>query len=171
MYYDERANTLVQHWVWIWPNVFLVDNILLRQDLLTTANHSAQHTGKKHCRQRHMDSINTLGPRQNGRPLEDDIFKCIFLNENVWIPLKMWLKFIPKGPINIIPALVQMMAWRRLGDKPLSEPKMTRISTHICVIRPQWVTSFDARDGDTPDFWSIQYLLMHWLLKLLKTLY
>ena len=32
------------------------------------------------------------------------------------------LKFVPKGPINNIPALVQIMAWRRSGDKPLPEP-------------------------------------------------
>ena len=33
----------------------------------------------------------------------------------------------------------QVMAWRRPGDKPLSEPMMGRFSTHICVTRPQWV--------------------------------
>ena len=48
----------------------------------------------------------------------------IFLNENVWFLLKISLKFVPKVPINSIPALVQIMAWRRLGDKPLSEPVM-----------------------------------------------
>ena len=31
------------------------------------------------------------------------------------------------------------MAWRRPGDKPLSEPMMVSLPTHICVIRPQWV--------------------------------
>ena len=43
----------------------------------------------------------------------------------------------PKGPINNIPALVQTMAWRRPDDKPLSEPMMVRLPTHICVTRPQ----------------------------------
>ena len=66
--------------------------------------------------------VNTLRPRQNGLHLPDDIFKCIFFNENVWISIKIPLKFVPKGPINNIPALVQIMAWRRPGDKPLSEP-------------------------------------------------
>ena len=47
------------------------------------------------------------------------------------------LKFVPKGPINNIPALVQIMAWRRPGDKPLSEPMIVRLLTHICVTRPQ----------------------------------
>ena len=81
-------------------------------------------------------SINTLGPKQNGCHFADDIF----VNENVWIPIRISLKFVPKGPINNIPALVQIMAWRREGDKPLSEPTMVSLSTHICVTRPQWVT-------------------------------
>ena len=84
-------------------------------------------------------AINTLRPRENGRHFEDDIFKCIFVNENLWMPIKISLKFVPKGPINNIPALVQTMAWRRPGDKPLSEPMMVRLPTHICVTRPQWV--------------------------------
>ena len=66
--------------------------------------------------------LNTLRPRQDGRHFPDDIFKCIFLNENVWISIKISLKFVPKGPINIIPVLFQIIAWRRPGDKPLSEP-------------------------------------------------
>ena len=59
----------------------------------------------------------TLRPRQNGRHLPDDIFKCIFLNGNLRFFIKISLKFVPKGPINNIPALVQTMAWRQLGDK------------------------------------------------------
>ena len=55
--------------------------------------------------------VNTLRPRQNGRHFADDIFKCIFLNENVWISNKISLKFVPKGPINNIPALVQIIIW------------------------------------------------------------
>ena len=60
--------------------------------------------------------LNTLRPRQNGRHFADDISKSIFVNENVWIPIKFSLKFVPKGPMNNIPALVQIMAWRRPGD-------------------------------------------------------
>ena len=63
--------------------------------------------------------LNTLRPRQNGRHFPDDIFKCIFLNENVWISLEISLKFVPKVRVNNIPTLVQIMAWRRPGDKPL----------------------------------------------------
>ena len=50
--------------------------------------------------------FNTLRPGQNGRHFPDDILKCIFLNENVWILIKISLKFIPKGPFNIITTLV-----------------------------------------------------------------
>ena len=54
----------------------------------------------------HQIRLNTSRPGQNGRHFAYDIFKCIFLNENVWIPIKISLKFVPKGPINKIPALV-----------------------------------------------------------------
>ena len=54
----------------------------------------------------HMVSDNTLRPRQNGRHFTDAIFKCIFFNENVWILNEISLKFVPKGPIDNIPALV-----------------------------------------------------------------
>ena len=83
--------------------------------------------------------ISALRPRQNSRHFPDDIFKWIFLNENVWISVNISLKFVPRGQINNIPTLVQVMAWRRPGDKPLSEPMMVRLPTHICVTRPQWV--------------------------------
>ena len=83
--------------------------------------------------------INTLRQRQDGRHFPDDILICIFLNENEWHSIKISLKFVPKVPINNIPVLVQIMAWRRPGDKPLSEPMMVVLPTHICVTRPQWV--------------------------------
>ena len=86
--------------------------------------------------------FNTWRPRQNGRHFADDIFKCIFVDENVWIPIKISMKFVPKGPINKISALVQIMAWYCPGDKPLSETMMVRLTTHICVTRPQWVNVF-----------------------------
>ena len=50
--------------------------------------------------------FNTLRPKQDGRHFADDIFTCIFLNENAWILIKISLKFVSKGPINNIPALV-----------------------------------------------------------------
>ena len=87
----------------------------------------------------HLKHVNTLRPRQHCHHFADDNFKCIFFKENVSIWLKISLKFVPRGPINDIPALFQIMAWRRPGDKPLSGPMMVSLLTHICVTRPQWV--------------------------------
>ena len=83
--------------------------------------------------------VSTLRPRQHGRHFADDSFKRIFLSENIRISIKISLKFVHTGPINNVPALVQIMAWRRPGDKPLSEPMLGSLLTHICVTRPQWV--------------------------------
>ena len=83
--------------------------------------------------------VDKLSPRQNGHHFPDDFFKCIFLNENIWILIKMSIKFIPKVPSNNIPTLVPKMTWRRQGDKQLSEPMMASLQTHICVTRPQLV--------------------------------
>ena len=44
--------------------------------------------------------ICTLRSRQNGRHFLDDILKCIFLNENVWISVKISFKFVPKVRIR-----------------------------------------------------------------------
>ena len=74
--------------------------------------------------QRVIALISTMMPRQNGRNFPNDIFKCISLNGNVWIAIKTSLKFVPKGPINNILALVQIMAWRWPGEKLLSEPML-----------------------------------------------
>ena len=60
----------------------------------------------------------------------------------VWISINISLEFIPKGQINNIPSLVQIMAWRLPGDKPLSERRMVSLPTHICVTRPQVFISY-----------------------------
>ena len=52
-----------------------------------------------------------------GRDKMDTIFKWILLNENLWILIKISLKFV-----TTIPTLVQIMAWCQTGDKPLSQP-------------------------------------------------
>ena len=96
--------------------------------------------------------------RQNGRHFPDDIFKWIFLWENVWISIKISLKFVLTIPINNIPALVQIMAWRRSGDKPLSELIMDSLLTHICVTRPQW-----GNVCKHPNYFSC-YHIQSWIL-------
>ena len=70
----------------------------------------------------------TLQERQNGRHFADDVFRRIFVNEKFFILISILLKFVPKGPIDNKPELVERTAWRRLGDKPL---------THICITRKE----------------------------------
>ena len=47
---------------------------------------------------------------------------------NFCILIKISLKLVFHGPIDNNPALVQIMAWRRIGDKPLSEPMLTQFT-------------------------------------------
>ena len=119
-----------------------------------------------------LQCINTLRPRQNGRHFPDNIFKCIFMNENVYISSKILLKFVPKGPSNNIPALVQIMAWRRPGDKPLSELMTVGVLTHICVTRPQWVNGIFRRlvAWTKSKVLKVYGLLKNWCNKLLHRL-
>ena len=83
--------------------------------------------------------INTLRPGKMAA-----IFQTTFSHAFSWMKIyefrkKISLTFVPKGPIENIPALVQLMAWRRPGNKPLSEPMMVVLPAHTCVTRPQWV--------------------------------
>ena len=83
--------------------------------------------------------VSTLRPRQNGLHFVD-IFKFILI--------QISLKFFHKGPIYNKAALVQIVAWRRTGDKPLSKPVC--LLTPLCITRPQRVK---------PDWWDISVLV------------
>ena len=107
--------------------------------------------------------LNTLRSRQNCRLFADDIFKCIFLNENAWISLKISLKFVLQVRINNIPALVKTMAWCRPGDKALSEPMMVSWLAHINVTRPQRVNSLAP--VDVVVIWQI-YVFLKLILRI-----
>ena len=125
----EKANTY-KFMRWIKPRIIEYFVFCLWDACVFCRNHHWQQTTQT-CMFPHPLSglplfIITLRLRQNGRFFADDIFRYIFLNENVWISIKISLKFVPNGLINNIPALVQTMAWRRLGNKPLSEAMMVR---------------------------------------------
>ena len=95
--------------------------------ILATRRNNVSNTGPRTIQKNQpwpKTHVKTLGLRQNGHHFPDDIFRCIFLNENVWISTKNLPKSVPMYPIANIPALVRVMAWRRQGDKPLSEPMM-----------------------------------------------
>ena len=84
-------------------------------------------------------SVYTLRARQM-----DAISQTIFSNAFSWMKmfefrLKFHWIFVPKCPINNIPAMVQIMAWRRPSNMPLSEPMVVSLPTHICLARPQRV--------------------------------
>ena len=57
--------------------------------------------------------------------LAEDISKCIFMNKKFCISIWISLKFVPRGPIDNRPALVQVMAWWQTCVKPLPEPMLT----------------------------------------------
>ena len=71
--------------------------------------------------------------------LADDIFKCISLNENDIIPIQISQIFFPMSPIDNKPALVQIMAWRRIGDKPLPETMMAQFTDAYMRHYGRWV--------------------------------
>ena len=73
-------------------------------------------------------TINSSPPGQNGCRFIDGTFKCIFVNEKFCIVIWISLKFVPKGPIDNKWALVQVMAWRQTGDKPLVEPMLNQFT-------------------------------------------
>ena len=72
--------------------------------------------------------FNSSPPEQNGHHLADDNFKCIFLNENDKIPIRISLKCVPRSQIDNALVLVQVMAWRRTGDKSLPELMLTQFT-------------------------------------------
>ena len=69
-----------------------------------------------------------------------------FVNKNVWSPIKISVKSVPKFPIKNIPALVPIKAWLPPGDTPLSEGMMVTLPTHQCATRPQWNNSWRPID-------------------------
>ena len=85
-------------------------------------------------------NTSSVRSRRNGQHFANVVFKRMFFNAFFFlISIRISQSFVPKGPINNIPALVRIMAWRRLDDKPLSEPMVVSLQTLIWVNRPQWV--------------------------------
>ena len=107
----------------------------------------------------HYSRVNSLRPRRDRRHFADDIFKCVFLNENEWTSPRISLKFVHKVRINNIPSLVQIMARRRPGDKSLSEPMVVSLPTHICVTRPQWVKGLVSPSANHRVYWGYFILI------------
>ena len=60
--------------------------------------------------------------------LADDIFRCIFVNENIWMLNKISSKYVWECQIDNKSTLIRVTAWRRAGDKPLPEPMDALVS-------------------------------------------
>ena len=88
--------------------------------------------GNEYCNCWLPGTINTLRPRQNGRHFPEDILKCIFLNENLWILKTISLKYVPYGLIIYMAVLLKIMDWQCWYV----------VLTHLCVTWPQWVKSW-----------------------------
>ena len=58
----------------------------------------------------------------------DDIFNCIFFNENDRIVIQISLNYVSRSPIDNKSALVQAMAWHRTGNKPLPEAVLIKFT-------------------------------------------
>ena len=106
----------------------------LDQDVLVTdayMRHPSSISQPNKCPSRPYKGLNSSPPGQNGRHFADHIFKRVSLNKHIWILNKIPL-------INVLWGPIQIMAWRRPGDKPLSEPMLTKL-TYICGTRGRWV--------------------------------
>ena len=119
----------------LWRSFCPVASIYRRLVLLYSSLWVSLFMGQSHISVIVVVFFNTLRPWQNGRHFPDDIF----VNDNFGISMDISLKFVPRGQINNSPALVQIMARCRPGDKPLSEPMMITLLTHICAKRPHRV--------------------------------
>ena len=100
-----------------------------------------QWLGDEHAISHNLEQcyFNWCSPGQNGHNISRRHVQMHFREWKILINIS--LKLISKGQINNIPASVQIMAWCRIGDKPLSEPMMTHSITHICCTRGRWVNS------------------------------
>ena len=138
MVFAVEGNIYDQSWVfsfnpiWGWDrNVFSknwVNSWLLMPWLLITPSHQQPWyllTFPRILQTEHQKGFNSSPPGQNGCHFAD-IFKSIFMNEKFCILILISLKFVPKGLIDYKSALVQVMAWRWIGDKPLPETMMTQ---------------------------------------------
>ena len=101
--------------------------------------------------------VNTLRLRQNGHHFPDDIFKCIFLNENIWISIKISLKFVPKGPVNNVPPSDEIMVLHPPGARHYLNQWWLDYP-HTCVTQPRWANGAfllkAMRKKSSIDFWS-----------------
>ena len=104
-------------------------------------------------KERGTASIDSSPPEQNGRHFPDDIFKCIFMNEKFRILIRISPKFVHKRPINNIPAMVQIMVWRRSGKAWLQWRKSN--------LSESWLRSLQSVTDKLTDKQAIQWFTVY----------
>ena len=109
-----------------------------------------------------MQSYQHIEAETKWSPFSRRQFEMDFWNENAWISIKISLKFVPGGPMNTFQSLVQILVWRRPGDKPLSEPMMVSLMMHICITLLQWVNAKSHSFETLQDF-QVRYLIDSWI--------
>ena len=92
--------------------------------------------------------------------LSDDIFKYIFFDEKYSISIRISLKFVPRGLIDNRPVLVQVIAWRRTGDKPLPEQTLTQFTDAcICGTWGRWINKVRIFNSCCVEYVIVKYLI------------
>ena len=115
-------------------------------------------------------------------PFRRQYFQMHFHEKKCCNLIKISLKFVPKGPIDTLqwrhkwpvmrkmfpfddvimnrPALVKIMAWHQIGEKPLSEPMLTQLND-ICV----------TLGGDELRIHNLTHFMVHHYSKLIPWTY
>ena len=75
-------------------------------------------------------------------PFHKRHFNCIFMNENLYILIRISQKCVPKGQIDCRSVLVQVMACHRIGDKPLAGPMLTQYTDAYMQQKGRWLNEF-----------------------------
>ena len=124
-------------------NAMLSDQI--SEENKTKHVHTAQQQNFSSLCQSPWHSINTTwGQDKMAAIIPDNIFTCVFLNENAWISIKISLKFVPKDPMNNIPALVidGLVQERHNSSASAMELRLSCINPSICTTRFHWVNRY-----------------------------
>ena len=91
----------------------------------------------------------TLRPRQNGHLFADDIFKCIFFNENVWISIKISLR-------------IQLTIFQHWFRKRLDADQATsHYLNQWCLVDCRIYTSLGLNEVTNADLLLIRPLVSH----------
>ena len=132
-------------WPAMWIFVFFavrLNKLLSKQSncfWFETSLHSCDTTIVTHIRSPYLFANLNLGHHHTTYCSEKTNYKYKKILQNIWMLIRISLPCVSIVRINIIPAMVKIMAWCWPGDNQLSEPMMISLLTYICVTRPQWV--------------------------------